>query len=100
MADDRDDGEDELATPVLTDQLDLHTFQPKECADLVTEYLHAAQENGMTLVRIIHGKGTGTLRRIVHSVLAKHPAVERYTIAAPTTGSWGATLVELKPRAT
>jgi dsDNA-specific endonuclease/ATPase MutS2 len=70
---------------------------PKECADVVEEYLHAVQEQGLTIVRIIHGKGTGTLRRIVHSVLDKHPAVERYALAGGS-GGWGATLVELKPK--
>jgi dsDNA-specific endonuclease/ATPase MutS2 len=96
--DDSDDDED-IATPALTDELDLHTFLPKECADVVEEYLHAAQDQGMTVVRIIHGKGTGTLRRIVHGVLDKHPAVASYALAAGS-GSWGATLVELKPKPT
>jgi DNA-nicking Smr family endonuclease len=87
---------DELADAPLTDQLDLHTFLPRECADVVTEYLRAAQEAGMTAVRIIHGKGTGTLRRIVHGVLDRHPAVRSYRLADDRS-SWGATLVELHP---
>ena len=57
----------------LTDQLDLHTFQPRECADVVEEYVRAAHDGRLPRVRIIHGKGTGTLRRIVHSVLEAHP---------------------------
>lgn len=97
--DDDEHEDDELMTPALTDELDLHTFLPKECADVVEEYLHAAQEAGMTVVRIIHGKGTGTLRRIVHGVLDKHPAVARYALADVASGSWGATLVEVKPPA-
>jgi DNA-nicking Smr family endonuclease len=83
----------------LTDELDLHTFLPGECADVVAEYVRAAQEAGMTAVRIIHGKGTGTLRRIVHGVLASHPAVRAYRLADERSGSWGATLVELHPPA-
>lgn len=94
MSDDDDD--DQVVMTELTDELDLHTFLPRECADVVTEYLFAAQEAGMTLVRIIHGKGIGTLRRIVQSVLDTHPAVARYQLAGGT-GSWGATVVELKP---
>ncbi|HEX7840804.1 MAG TPA: Smr/MutS family protein [Kofleriaceae bacterium] len=90
-------GPDAVAAP-LTDELDLHTFQPRDCADLVTEYLHAAQEAGMASVRIVHGKGTGTLRRIVHGVLDRHPAVRAYRLADERSGSWGATLVELHPR--
>lgn len=95
--DDSETDDDDIATPALTDELDLHTFLPKECADVVEEYLHAAQDAGMTVVRIIHGKGTGTLRRIVHGVLDRHPAVARYALGDAASGSWGATLVELKP---
>lgn len=91
--------EDELAEAPLTDQLDLHTFLPRECADVVTEYLRAAHEAGMPRVRIIHGKGIGTLRRIVHGVLDRHPAVRSYQLADDRSG-WGATLVELHPPAT
>jgi dsDNA-specific endonuclease/ATPase MutS2 len=91
-ADDADDND--VITPELTDQLDLHTFLPKECADVVEEYLSAAQEAGFTSVRIIHGKGTGTLRRIVHAVLERHSAVARFEQA---DANWGATRVHLKP---
>jgi dsDNA-specific endonuclease/ATPase MutS2 len=81
----------------LTDELDLHTFLPKECADVVEEYVRAAQEAGLPVVRIIHGKGAGTLRRIVHGVLDRHPAVRAYRLADAYRGSWGATIVELVP---
>lgn len=91
-----DDPDDPVAAP-LTDELDLHTFQPRDAADLVAEYLCAAQEAGMSRVRIVHGKGTGTLRRIVHGVLDRHPAVRGYRLADERSGSWGATLVELHP---
>jgi DNA-nicking Smr family endonuclease len=97
--DDNDDGDDEPDADVaLTDQLDLHTFLPRECADVVEEYVRAAQEAGMTSVRIIHGKGKGTLRRIVHGVLEKHPAVASFRLGDERRGQWGATLVELRPR--
>jgi dsDNA-specific endonuclease/ATPase MutS2 len=85
---------DEVAA-ALTDELDLHTFQPRDCADVVAEYLHAAQQAGMAQVRIVHGKGTGTLRRIVHDVLDRHPAVQSYRLADERAGAWGATLVAL-----
>jgi len=92
-----DDGPDEPAAATLTDELDLHSFLPRDCADVVAEYLRAAQDAGMTSVRIVHGKGTGALRRIVHGVLDGHPAVRGYRLAGERSGSWGATLVELHP---
>lgn len=94
--DNDDDDVEDVATPPLTNELDLHTFQPRDCADLVDEYLRAAVDAGFSSVRIIHGKGTGTLRRIVHGVLDKHPAVASFRLGDERSGSWGATLVELR----
>jgi dsDNA-specific endonuclease/ATPase MutS2 len=91
---DRDETPDGVTAVELTDSIDLHTFAPREIADLVDEYLRAAAEAGMTSVRIIHGKGTGTLRAIVHAALDRHPLVERYALA---DGNWGATVVQLRP---
>jgi dsDNA-specific endonuclease/ATPase MutS2 len=98
--DDDDDGDGDIdpAAPQLTDELDLHTFQPRDCADLVDEYLHAARDAGFASVRIIHGKGKGTLRRIVHGVLEKHVAVRGFRLGDQRSGSWGATVVELSPK--
>jgi dsDNA-specific endonuclease/ATPase MutS2 len=90
-------GPDDAAAPPLTDELDLHTFLPRDCADVVAEYLRAAHDAGLGRVRIVHGKGTGALRRIVHGVLDDHPAVRAYRLADERSGSWGATLVELHP---
>ena len=92
------DDEDDPTTPVLTSELDLHTFVPQECAELVDEYLNAAQEQGMERVRVIHGKGTGTLRRITHAVLDRHAAVASYRLGDESSGGWGATIVILKPK--
>ena len=89
---------DDVVAPELTDELDLHTFQPRECADVVEEYVRAAHEAGMASVRIVHGKGKGTLRTITHAVLDRHPAVASYALGDERSGSWGATVVMLKPR--
>jgi dsDNA-specific endonuclease/ATPase MutS2 len=88
----------DAVAPPLTDELDLHTFRPRDCADVVAEYLEAAQGAGLPRVRIVHGKGTGALRRIVHGVLDRHPAVRSYRLAGDHGGGWGATVVELLPR--
>jgi dsDNA-specific endonuclease/ATPase MutS2 len=59
----------------IEDSIDLHSFQPGEIADLVKEYLHQALLRGYREIRIIHGRGIGVQRRIVHSLLEKHPRV-------------------------
>jgi DNA-nicking Smr family endonuclease len=77
--------------------LDLHTFSPKDVKDLVPEYLAECRKRGILQVRIIHGKGIGTLREMVHAILSKLPEVESYRLADETAGNWGATIVILKP---
>ncbi len=77
--------------------LDLHTFQPREVKKLVPDYLAACRQRGIIEVRIIHGKGTGTLRRVVHSVLSRLPEVTSFKLAEGNAGGWGATIVILKP---
>ena len=86
-------------TPIkyeITDVIDLHTFNPKEVGDLIDDYLFACREKGIEAVRIIHGKGSGTLKRRVHAILSRHPLVTAYALAPPEAGGWGATLVQLR----
>jgi DNA-nicking Smr family endonuclease len=90
-----DDLDPDLTEYPIDGVLDLHTFSPKEIKDLVPEYIHACLKKGIYKIRIIHGKGTGTLRTIVHSILAKHPDVESFRLDSGSS-SWGATLVNLK----
>ena len=81
----------------ITDELDLHTFRPSDLGELIPAYLEAARAKGLTRVRIIHGKGTGTLRTTVHALLQRLPEhVAGYRLGNETSGSWGATLVDLK----
>jgi len=77
--------------------LDLHTFSPREVKDLVQVYIEECQKRGILQLRIIHGKGTGALRRTVHAILARHPAVASFTLDHPQYGGWGATIVRLNP---
>ena len=59
----------------IEDSIDLHTFQPRDVPIVVEEYLHQAVQRGFREVRIIHGRGIGVQREIVHSILRKHPSV-------------------------
>jgi DNA-nicking Smr family endonuclease len=76
--------------------LDLHTFSPKDVRDLVPEYIEECLRRGIIELRIIHGKGTGTLKGIVHGLLKKNLHVAGFEDADPTAGGWGATLVRLR----
>jgi dsDNA-specific endonuclease/ATPase MutS2 len=96
MDDDELDPDAVIAVPI-TAELDLHTFRPSETASVVEEYLLEARALGLRQVRVIHGKGTGTQREIVHAVLRRHPAVARFALAGERAGSWGATVVDLLP---
>ena len=80
----------------IEDWIDLHTFSPKEIPSFLEEYLLECQKKGFKEVRIIHGKGKGIQRSIVHSFLEKSPLVESFETAPPEAGSWGATIAVLK----
>jgi DNA-nicking Smr family endonuclease len=75
--------------------IDLHTFRPRDAADVVEEYIRACREKGIFEVRVIHGKGKGELRRTVHAVLDRHPMVSRYHLD-PGPSGWGATIAYLR----
>lgn len=81
----------------ITGELDLHAFRPSEARDLVVDYLGACRERGILRIRIVHGKGTGTLRRIVHATLARIPWVVSFRLASSDEGHWGATVAVLAP---
>lgn len=83
-----------VAIPI-TDVFDLHAFQPREVKLVVEEYLSEARRLGFRQIRIIHGKGIGVQREIVHATLARTPFVLGWTDAPPEAGGWGATIVTL-----
>lgn len=91
-----DPSSDEPVALPITGELDLHTFLPSDLGELIPAYLAACAARGIREVRIIHGKGTGTLRTTVHALLPRSPLVRSFRLGDEHTGSWGATLVTLK----
>ncbi|MDP6042110.1 MAG: Smr/MutS family protein [Candidatus Latescibacteria bacterium] len=73
-------------------ELDLHLFHPRDVKDLVPDYLDECKQRGITDVRIIHGKGTGSLRETVHAILKNRTDVIEYYL---TDHNWGSTSVVL-----
>jgi DNA mismatch repair protein MutS2 len=77
-------------------ELDLRGYRAAEVEAMLDEYLDAAYRAGMPFVRIIHGKGTGALRKVVRDMLAMHPAVASHEVAPPNQGGDGATVALLR----
>lgn len=67
-----------------------------EARDLVEHYLDDAFVAGLPSVRLVHGKGTGALRRAVRDLLSAHPLVESFREGEPSEGGAGATVAALK----
>jgi DNA mismatch repair protein MutS2 len=67
-----------------------------EARDLVEKYLDDAFMAGMAHVRLVHGKGTGALRKAVRGVLSDHPLVDSFRDGEPNEGGHGATVAALK----
>jgi DNA mismatch repair protein MutS2 len=76
-------------------ELDLHAMTVDEAMPLLHDYLNDACLAGLKEVRIVHGKGTGTLRQAVMCELKKHPLVKSFRIGGRYEGSTGATVVFL-----
>jgi DNA mismatch repair protein MutS2 len=67
-----------------------------EARDRVEQYLDNAFLAGLASVRLVHGKGTGALRKAVRDLLAGHPLVESFRDGEPSEGGTGATVAALK----
>jgi dsDNA-specific endonuclease/ATPase MutS2 len=80
----------------IGDVLDLHSFPPREAADLVRHWLDEVAARGLRELRIIHGRGAGVQREMVHSILRRDPRVLSFGDAPGGAGGWGATCVTLR----
>jgi DNA mismatch repair protein MutS2 len=76
-------------------ELDLRGTRIEDAVEQVDNYIDAAYMAGLPFVRIIHGKGTGALRRAVRDILHQHPLVSRYTAGEEKEGGDGVTVVNL-----
>lgn len=72
--------------------IDLHNFRFEEVVSLIDEFIWSCLQHGFTHASIIHGKGTGSQRVIVHKVLNDHPEVVSYQLAGE---NWGKTVLTL-----
>ena len=77
----------------ISNELDLHTFLPNELGELIPDYIGLCLEKDIIRIRIIHGKGIGTLRETVHALLKKDCRVLSFELASQEEGGWGSTIV-------
>ena len=76
-------------------ELDLRGLRVEEALVRLEEFLDRALRDGLSSVRIIHGRGTGALREAVRDHLERHPLARKYAPESPERGGNGATSVEL-----
>jgi DNA-nicking Smr family endonuclease len=98
MNDDEEEPLPDVVVLPITGELDLHAFAPRDVPSVVTEYLVACRERGLTEARIIHGRGKGVQRAVVRRLLGTLPDVASFEDAPPASGGWGATLVRLSAK--
>ncbi|NDJ85577.1 MAG: hypothetical protein GYB66_06805, partial [Chloroflexi bacterium] len=76
-------------------ELDLRGSRIEDAIPQVEEYLDAAYMAALPFVRIIHGKGTGALRKAVREALSHHPLVSKQASGSEKEGGNGVTIVHL-----
>ena len=77
-------------------ELDIRGYETLEAESVVENYLDAAVMAKLETVTIIHGKGTGALRKAVHEILRRSKAVKSFRLGRYGEGEAGVTVVELK----
>ena len=82
----------------LDQEIDLHGMDAEEAIFRLDLYLNEAFVAGLPWVRVVHGKGMGTLRHVTRELLANHPLVQSFRPGEPAEGGGGATVVELANR--
>jgi len=83
-----------------SDTIDLHHFKPKDIPELIDEFIASCHEEKIHSGKIIHGKGIGTLRSIVHSRLSSNKLVKDFRSGNEHSGGWGVTIFSLVSHAT
>lgn len=85
----------QAATEVAT-EVHLRAMRADEALVKLDQYLDEARMAGLTTIRIVHGKGTGALRELVHRYLREQKDVLRFRLGQDGEGGHGVTIAELK----
>ena len=85
-----------LRTAATARELDIRGMETLEAEPVVENYIDAAVMARLETVTIIHGKGTGALRKAVHELLRRNKSVKKFRLGNFGEGEAGVTVVELK----
>jgi DNA mismatch repair protein MutS2 len=77
-------------------ELVIREMRVEDALPVLEKYLDDALLVGYETVRILHGKGTGTLRKVVHEYLRQHPSVASFQLAPREQGGEGVTIVQFR----
>lgn len=76
-------------------EIDMRGWRADDALRELDQYLHDNYTHGQETVRIIHGKGTGALRKAIREQLSSHPLVQSFQSEKPEQGGEGVTVVKL-----
>ncbi len=85
-----------LNLKAVESRIDLRGLDAEEACYRTDKYLDEAYMSNLGEVTIVHGKGTGILRKAINDMLKRHPHVKSYRLGAYGEGGDGVTIVELK----
>ena len=80
----------------ISPEVSLRHMHVEEALYVLDKYINDALLANLNTVRIVHGKGEGILRKVVHEYLKKHPNVKSYRLGQYGEGDYGVTIAELK----
>ena len=78
----------------MSNEVDLRGMDAVEAICVLDNYLDSAMRSNLGTVRIIHGKGTGVLRKAVQDALKKNKHVKKYRLGVYGEGEDGVTIAE------
>jgi len=86
----------EMKMTAMSTEVDLRGMDSVEAICVLDRYLDEAMRSNLSSVRIIHGKGTGTLRAAVHQALKKNKFIKKYRLGQYGEGEDGVTIAEFR----
>ena len=80
----------------LSTEVNLRHLSVKVGQEKLESYIYSASEAGMVIIKIIHGRSGGDMRKITHELLLRHPLIKEFEYpAAPAEGGPGVTIAKL-----